>query len=181
VIRRENDLYHTPHVEWVVEQLTSRVPITGTVLDPCRGKGGMEDCFTRYGLETVGTDLIQGEHFDSGSREYWQWAGRTYDWIITNPPFSEAFRILKNCLPHARLGIAFLLRSTWDEPTIERGWWLSQNPPTRRIVLPRMRFTGDGSDTATVVWMVWQRGVKGTIEVVPRDPRIFPSKKGKKS
>ena len=78
--------------------------------------------------------------------------------VITNPPFSDAFEILVNAHKQG-LDVAFLLRMSFLEPTVERGEWLAANPPDLVIVCPRESFTGDGqTDSVTCAWMVWING-----------------------
>ena len=80
------------------------------------------------------------------------------DWVITNPPFNLAYPMLLKSLLNVRVGVAFLLRLSFVEPTNERGDWLEKNPPTGRITLPRYSFTGDGrSDSVTAEWMIWYK------------------------
>jgi len=87
--------------------------------------------------------------------------GRPIDWVVTNPPFSDAAAILPIAFEQARVGVAFLLRLTFLEPCPNRGEWLRLNARhmTHLIVFgqPRPSFTGAGTDSATVAWMVWNK------------------------
>ena len=75
-----------------------------------------------------------------------------------------------------RVGVAFLLRLSFVEPTNERGDWLEKNPPTGRITLPRYSFTGDGrSDSVTAEWMIWHKD-----RTVPQFNRIVSKETVKK-
>lgn len=75
--------------------------------------------------------------------------------VITNPPFDGAFSILVNAMQQG-LDVAFLLRLSFLEPTVERGDWLRDHPPGAIIVCPRTSFTADGkTDSVTCAWMIW--------------------------
>lgn len=95
-------------------------------------------------------------HHDARLAEYWA-SAPAVDWVITNPPFVDAFPILVHAFTHARVGVALLVRKTFLEPTEERGEWLSAHPPTHIIGQPRHSFRGSGSDTVACDWMIWRR------------------------
>lgn len=104
-------------------------------------------------------------HEDATQAAYWQrWRGAqgeradlpAIDWVITNPPFNVALPILQHALSIAQVGVAFLLRKSFLEPTEDRGPWLSQFPPTREIGLPRYSFRGAGSDLIACDWMIFE-------------------------
>jgi hypothetical protein len=85
----------------------------------------------------------------------------TPDLVITNPPFNDAFDIVRHAHGAARQGVIMLLRRTWDEPTDDRGDWLAAYPPTKEIVMPRWNFRRrdgkGGGDSATCAWFIWAR------------------------
>lgn len=104
-------------------------------------------------------------HEDATQPAYWQrWRGAqgeraelpAIDWVISNLPFNVALPIVQLALSVAQVGVAFVLRKSFLEPTKERGPWLSQFPPTREIGLPRYSFSGAGSDLIACDWMVWE-------------------------
>lgn len=104
-------------------------------------------------------------HEDATKPEYWQrWRGAhgerqempAIDWVITNPPFNIALPILQLAFSVAQVGVAFLLRKTFLEPTEDRGPWLSHFPPTREIGLPRYSFRGAGNDSVSCDWMIFE-------------------------
>ena len=171
------DFYETP--AWMTRTLLHWMPeIAGTrVLECCAGRGAISRvladagctvsncdidprhnalyCIRDMRLATSWSDLIFG--FDD-----------EFDWIITNPPFTAAHQILEHAVQHARVGVAFLLRKTFTEPTRDykrnglvipaRGPWLAANPPRRIIGLPRISFRGDGgTDAVSTDWHIWLR------------------------
>jgi hypothetical protein len=59
------------------------------------------------------------------------------------------------------VGVAMMLRLSFEEPTAHvnpRGPFLEANPLTRKLVMPRYSFTGNGnSDSVTTAWMIWSK------------------------
>jgi hypothetical protein len=162
-LRRANDFYPTP--SWAERELDRRVPIVGAVAEPCVGAGDL----IRHRTDVAWTNDIDDakpatHHMDARSPNAWA-LFPPCDWVITNPPFNHALAILDSALDRARVGVAFLLRLSFLEPTTGtarhagRADWLAAHPPCRLIVLPRISFTGDGNtDSVTCAWMVWSRG-----------------------
>lgn len=174
-MRRKHDFYPTPG--WATLELLNRIPISGALLEPCVGGGDIADPLEEHvvhgGASRLRTnDLDQrwvaDSHDDATRAAWWQSLG-PLDWVITNPPFLVADKILPLAVEYAR-HVAMLLRLSYLEPCNGRGAWLAAYPPTDLIVLPRMSFTGDGkTDSVTCAWMVWREGrSEQTISIVPR-------------
>lgn len=176
-MRRENDFYPTPG--FATRELVRRIPIRGNVFEPCVGAGDilreLETCPRIRSLATNDLDRTHAAmmHADATDSRWWNTL-LPYDWVVTNPPFVVADKILPLAFQHVKVGVAMLLRLTYLEPCEGRGAWLDENPPTILIVLPRISFTGDGdTDSVTCAWMVWDKRVDWQrIEIVnPRDER----------
>lgn len=147
--------------------LPSRLPV---ILECCSGNDAIAVVLRdEHGLAVHTNDINPRHpaetHEDATQAAYWQrWKGATgarpdmpaIDWVITNPPFVDALPILQHALSVAQVGVAFLLRKTFLEPTEDRGPWLSQTPPTREIGQPRYSFRGAGSDTCACDWMIFE-------------------------
>lgn len=173
-VRRSLDRYDTP-VE-ATRALLARVPeLRGArLIDPCSGSGSMAALigaqFTSIHTNDIDRTAPADTHFDASGPEYWRWHKQTFgtaDWIVTNPPFSEAGLIVTRALDYApQIGVAMLLRITFAEacgatrhsPGTGREW-LAARPWTHMHVLPRLKFAGRGTDSATVAWFVWLTGV----------------------
>lgn len=170
-MRREHDFYPTP--EGATNELLARVDIGGHVFEPCVGAGDIQRALAAESrvhlIDTNDLDRkhVAKTHADATDKRWWNTLPQ-YDWIVTNPPFSVAHKILPLACEHARDGVAMLLRLTYLEPCEGRALWLSINPPHRLIVLPRISFTGDGAtDSVTCAWFVWQwTGTTRGVEVV---------------
>lgn len=170
--RREKDAYYTP--PYMTRALLELVPeIRGNVFEPCCGDNAIADIVKSYGpsrFRKVATNditpLLGNYCFDAASSLEWATCdySREIDWVITNPPYDHRILlpIVKNSLQFARMGVAMLLRLSFEEPTRTgmnaRGPFLDNdnNRIVKRLVMPRHSFTGDGkSDSVTVAWMIW--------------------------
>lgn len=175
--RRTLDNYPTP--ARLTEALLRYVPIAGYVLEPCAGTGQMVAVIR----QSHRSDGVVANDIDPAHGYGWQcdatdptaaiwrkdWALRP-DWVVTNPPFNQAMPILANAFGAARIGVAFLLRLSFLEPTNSRAAWLQAHQAELSHLLvfgsPRPSFTDDGrTDSATVAWTVWQRGWRGSTQV----------------
>lgn len=150
------------------------------ILEPCCGDGAIVKALNAHGYMDILTSDVD-EYREAQERH----DARFHNWTgphgisgphvaVTNPPFNQAFDILKNLKPQVE-AVALLLRLTFLEPTKERGPWLSKNPPQRVLVLPRYSFTGDGkTDSVTCAWMIWDKyfpGPEGVV-IVPKKEKI---------
>lgn len=165
--RSEFDFYPTP--AWATRSLVYHVPEIATSL-VCECASG-DDAITgvlrnEFGCPVLTNDIDQVHpaliHMDATQPTFWFAATRFFesgriDWTITNPPFNVAFPMLQFALMYSTVGVAFLLRKTFLEPTEERGEWLSLHPPSRIIGLPRHSFRGEGNDSVACDWMIWER------------------------
>jgi hypothetical protein len=167
--RRPFDFYPT-HAA-VTAVLLDHVTIAGRVLEPCAGAGDMARVLRAHApITAVATNDydpsrradFHGDAADPMATCYT--AGRS-DWVVTNPPFSQAAGILQTAYAQARVGAAFLLRLSFAEPANGRGAWLAAHAGrlSHLIVLnPRPSFTGDGkTDSVTAAWFVWQHAHSG--------------------
>lgn len=181
--RRRLDFYETSQeaVDALVKHyLKGTFKREAQILEPCCGDGAIVKALGEHGYRCVwGNDL------DPARPGHTHLDARTHDFsyphpgfveinaVVTNPPFNQAFDILKNLKPQVG-AVALLLRLTFLEPTKERGEWLAKNPPQKVIVLPRYSFTGDGkTDSVTCAWMIWDRHFPDPegVVIVPKKER----------
>jgi hypothetical protein len=174
-MRRPGDFYPTP--QWATEELLRRESIQGNVLECCSGLGHITHPLKCGPLieHVVTNDLNPSYpadyHLDVRKRDSWK-AFPTVRWVVTNPPFNAAEQIVPLALEHTITGLAVLLRLSFLEPTYDRQDFLSKNPPTKLIVLPRISFTGNGkTDSVTCGWMIWLKNrpwESGSISIVEK-------------
>lgn len=176
--RRAFDFYPTPG--WMTHALLLRLPSLAayTVLEPCSGNGDIVRVLEGAGATVVTNDFDPQRpalsHLDAGEPRSWDfWKRKKPEWVITNPPFDQAARIVPLALEHASRGVAMLLRLSWLEPTDERGDLLRGNTPKRLIVMPRYSFRQNGStDNVTSAWFVWDKRIQwGGLSIVTRGER----------
>lgn len=178
--RRKLDAYYT--LAPMVKALTARVNITGQVLEPCCGAGVISDVFPGCLTNDIDPDVPALWHEDATLPGFWEVFKpqpfefiQRVDWVVTNPPFNQAFPILEHAWEHARRGVAMLVRISFEEPTRDRSVWLAENALylSDELIfgLPRPRFrineinpkTGKkyGSDNVTTKWLVWRKDHHG--------------------
>lgn len=161
--RRHLDFYETN--AFAVRALRKRVAISELVLEPCNGLGAISKLFLDCVVLTNDIDPEKPAHSHLRAQdinyETSGHAGMAKPWVITNPPFSDAFDIVRKSV-EAGCPSCYLLRLSWVEPTRSpeekggRGFWLKAHPPEAMIVLPRYSFTGDGkTDSVTCAWFCW--------------------------
>lgn len=171
--RHPLDFYETP--PHYIAALIGEVAIYGHVFEPCVGDKAIADALDNLGaVRTVVTNDIDHKrkarnHEDARKPGTFEQGDYTFDWIVTNPPFSDELLILENALDVCP-NVAFLARLSFLEPTEDRSHLLESNPPKRIIVLPRysFRLNDDGkrqTDNVTCCWMVWGNNVEPGVAV----------------
>ncbi|RUR74894.1 hypothetical protein PCC6912_50720 [Chlorogloeopsis fritschii PCC 6912] len=167
--RNNNDFYPTP--AQLTHKLLEVVDIDPgvTILEPCAGEGDILNVLQYYNVGVVASDISWQPHpgqttTDATERLFWHyWKNRLrFEWVITNPPFNEASAILPLAYKHASVGVCFLLRLSYLEPTKARGdWFLEHMDNMSNLIIfgqPRPSFTGDRRvDSVTTAWMVWRK------------------------
>lgn len=160
--RVESDYYPTP--ERITEILLNTVPaIAGSgAFEPCCGQGAISNVLRRANCVVYESDILMqdGQERDATTPSFWE--RHCPQWVVTNPPFSVAEQILPHAFEAATLGVAFLLRLTYLEPTKNRSQWLQEHADRLRFVVPvnpRPQFRRDarGTDSCTCAWFVWDK------------------------
>jgi hypothetical protein len=162
--RRVLDYYETPphYLEPLLALIGSVEGLR--VYEPCVGQGHISRYLGAAG-HLLTNDLDQAlradMHVDARRVEAWPTA-TTFDWTITNPPFSDELPIFQHALACSR-NVAFLARLSFLEPTRSRAAFWQQHPPTDVIVLPRYSFRLNDAgkrqtDTVTCCWVVFRDG-----------------------
>lgn len=138
-----------------------------TVLEPCVGTGNIERALARRHPElAIWTsdikDYGRGQMMlaDATRPELWAAVRGSVDWVITNPPFGLANEIVPLAYSAARIGVAFLLRISWLEPTEGRSTFHELYDNELRVIpMRRASYTRNGkSDNVAAAWFVWTHG-----------------------
>lgn len=174
-VRIKNDFYPTPAAltDKLIDTLHGRINPRHRICEPCVGDGAIANRLCGKGFNVVTNDIdtqhLATYHHDAvdPSAEIWR---EEFYWTVTNPPFKQAFPILKNAWATSYEGVAMLLRITFFEPTQERAAWFNAHADNLRwfgvFGSPRPRFrsginpkTGKafGTDSATTAWFVWDK------------------------
>ena len=175
--RNELDRYETP--PWMTCTLLHHHPAIRreTVLEPACGNGAIARVLTAAGCVVHTNDIDRRQpadtHEDARMEQFWAVEAARPDraaWIVANFPFNVAFEMLVHAHAHG-FNIALLLRKTFLEPTGTakkpgRGIWLQAHPPNRIIGLPRHTFRGQGNDSVSCDWMIWDRWDRGYPPIV---------------
>lgn len=78
-----NDVVFTP--DWLAKQICEMFPITGKVLEPCKGEG----VFLQYlPPNSDWCEITEGKNFYDYNEKV--------NWIVTNPPYSDFNRFLEH-------------------------------------------------------------------------------------
>ena len=175
-MRKAFDHYTTASITTLLTQeLLHYVSISGVILEPCAGEGFMAQSLTPF-AKTLYTNDIQQKFQTDFSCDARDPDAVCYhcqphpDWIVTNPPYKDAFAILQASFASAKRGVAFLLRQTFDEPTKARKIWLQNHADCLRFripISPRPNWregefnlkTGRAfsNDSTTNTWFVWRK------------------------
>lgn len=143
------------------------------ILECCSGNRAIADvlsiCLPDTMILTNDIDIEREAdyYFDATRGFNWQVMARThpFDWVITNPPFGVASRIIPHAVKTARRGVIFMLRLSWLEPTRDRAEFLRfGHPPLGGLypINPRPKFRVNkdgkpGTDSVTVAWYIWDK------------------------
>ena len=180
--RCKNDHYETPlWMPWCLELI---VPVEGLTLEPCCGKSVSIANYFRPKHAVITNDIDQNiranYHLDLSIKSNWNHLPDVH-WVITNPPYKFNWEFLMGAYAKAKIGVAFLLRSTWlEDPKSqpERAEWFWEHPMAARITMPRYAFRRAvkkpdkwQTDACAHVWGVWRKnGWRAEVQspVIPR-------------
>ena len=180
-MRKSLDAYYTP--DKAVLELKKHLTALDKfeIWEPCVGTGNISRHFVHVRTMDIDPKVESNHTSNMTIAGNWDLIASQYgrpDFVVTNPPFAQAFYILKNAYEFSRSGCAMLLRLSFLEPTFERSQWLHDHPPSMLIVLPRISFTNDGkTDLVTCAWMVWFKDMD-IMEIQPQI-HIVLKEKGK--
>jgi hypothetical protein len=168
--RIERDFYKTH--EWLTVELLKEVEVEGLIFEPCAGDGEIVKALIKHSefdeiwSNDINPDFSCNSNLDMTLTESW---GRIAmqlvqpaDWVVTNPPFSEAHKILPLAWENCHQGVAFLLRLSYLEPCKNRAKWLQDHARDMSDLIvfnPRPKFRNDTTncDNVTVAWFVWRK------------------------
>jgi len=154
--RGNTDFYPTPSECTQALLNFLQIPKNATIWEPACGKGHIANVLNANGYKTVSTDLYDYGGLD-GVEDFLNSPCRECDWIITNPPFSQAEPFIEKCLEHKK-PFALLLKSQYWHSKRRYELFIQHKP---QYVLP-LTWRPDfefgkrgGSPTMECLWTVW--------------------------
>lgn len=174
--RIKNDAYMTPDnvaqacVDRLLPNQRTRV---ARVLEPSVGGGAFAraarnrfpGCFvTGVDIDTEVTGYADCDTYTAIPFEKYVACHGEFDWIIGNPPYSQAQEHVEHALSMGpKEGVAFLLRLNFLGGQKRREFWDREWPTTVHILSRRPSFTGNnGTDTCEYAFMTWLTGNSDT-------------------
>lgn len=156
-----------------------------SVWEPAVGRGHMIRVFQEYFGVCSGSDIAD---YGAGYPVFnFLKAQATHqvqpDWIITNPPFSQAEAFIHTGLKMAREGVAVLVRSVFLEGVGRYTNLYKNRPPTilapfvERVPMVRGRLSARASTATAYSWMIWDAADRGMLAMPPDVVWIPPCRK----
>jgi hypothetical protein len=191
--RAENDFYPTP--EWAIhrflEKAEWRFP-KGVWLEPCAGTGAIIKAmrtaniknnltpFCAVELQAGLTDALLAIPgvLDAHTCNFLEWdfvkenktaSVEKIDAIITNPPYSLAFDMIKHSLNQTD-SVYMLLRLNFLASETRSGW-MKENTPDVYVLPNRPSFRGKGTDACEYAWFCWDKHTTGKITILDSTPK----------
>ena len=136
-----------------------------TAWEPACGEGHMAEVLREYFRSVHATD-IHDYGYSHDLINFLEWApARTFDWIITNPPFDNSTEFVLRALKLAGTGVAMFVRLSWLESVGRYEKVFRDSPPTlvaiftERVPLHKGRWEQDGTTMTAYMWLVWIKGM----------------------
>lgn len=167
--RAEGDFYSTPP-DCLRDLLSAwdPDPAPHSILEPAAGAGALlAPLRERWPAATIDAYDIQPRHDAVRQRDVWSGdLSRTWDLVITNPPYSKAREFVEAHWLLAERYLVLLLKLAFFESIERRGWWRQRMPAHVYVLSHRPSFRNGASEPRTAyAWFVWtpRRRVRRTV------------------
>jgi hypothetical protein len=143
-----------------------------TCLEPACGRGHMAAALGEYFRDVTAYDVFDYGYSYVGDFLTAEHAERSFDWVITNPPFKLAEDFVRRAMTIARRGVAMLTRTVFIESVGRYERLFKPYPPTavaqftERVPMLRGRLDKYGSTATSYAWLVWEIGGPTTPRLV---------------
>lgn len=159
--RTDADFYPTPYEVTVALLNKLQLNSTTRIWEPACGEGHMVKEIKAAGYSVESTDLFDRGYGEHGIDFTKQTDNRECQWMITNPPFSEAEAFIETAASMSLDGFALLVKSQY--------WHAKKRIPLFKKYRPSMVLPltwrpdfmfGErgGAPTMEVLWTVWMKG-----------------------
>ena len=170
--RAEGDFYATQPK--TTKAFLYNFKLEGSILEPACGMGHISEVLKEYypNREIISTDLIYRNYgigdIDFLTHNY----ERTFDNIITNPPFSLAMEFVEKGLEVTNKYVIMLLKIQFLESKARKEFFKKNPPKYIYVFSDRQSTLKDGlelnplnnkpwSTTLLLAWFVWEKDFKG--------------------
>lgn len=170
--RVKDDYYATPYI--ATKMLLDKIELSGSILEPACGEGHISKLLIdKYpNSEVVSTDLINRGYGVGGIDFLTNAFDRTFDNIITNPPFKYAKEFIERALELSNLKVIMFCKIQLLEG-IERKKMFENTPlKTVYVFSKRVNPLRNGSEvdekgkkwasTMCFAWFIWEKGYEGS-------------------
>lgn len=183
--REVNDFYMTDPIAAVclLEKMQEfGRPLPKNIWECACGNGKLGKVFEASGRNVIATDLIERGYGKSGVDFLTLPVPETLltnTAIVTNPPFKHAEAFVRKALAHVANGetVAMFLRTLFLESASRLK--LFQEHPPRYVMVSSRRINcwqpgqEDSTSAMSFSWFVWEKGYKGSTELVWFDKEIY--------
>jgi hypothetical protein len=161
------DFFPTP--PWATFALIEKEHFEGEIWECACGDGAMS-----LVLEHASKNVVSSDLYDRGFGEIgydFVTTDRTFDNIVTNPPYNSAEGFVRSGLKHARRKFALLLRLAFLEGANRHRTIFAKVPPSRvwvfseRITFYPRGAVQKGSGTTAYGWVVWDKDAPSGTEL----------------
>jgi hypothetical protein len=165
----KNSLDDFPTPPWATRALVEHVIASKdslasmTCLEPACGRGHMSVALAGYFGNVTSYDVFDygfghvADFLKSNHPE------RSYDWVITNPPFRLGEEFIARAMKIARHAVAMLSRTVFIESVGRHERIFKPNPPSRfaqfteRVPMVKGRVDKKASTATGYAWLVWEK------------------------
>jgi hypothetical protein len=164
----KNSLDDFPTPPWATRALMEHVVTSKealgsmTCLEPACGRGHMSVTLAEYFGEVVSSDIFDYGFGRVGDFSKSTHSERSFDWVITNPPFRLGEVFIHRAMKIARCGVAMLTRTVFVESVGRYERIFKSNPPSRfaqfteRVPMVKGRIDKKASTATGYAWLVWE-------------------------
>ena len=111
--REENDFYPTPSI--ATEALIQREKFIGNIWECACGDGAISQVIDKYLFNKVYSSDLIDRGFGDGGIDFLTYSGKSYDNIITNPPFKYALEFVYQAKRYSNHKVALFLKTVFLE------------------------------------------------------------------